>query len=51
MSMLETMIVILTVLALGVTYTIIFLQLKRDVEKMIEAEQEHCPSSEDESEE
>lgn len=51
MSMLEAMTVIFIVLALGVTYTILYLQLKRDVEKMMQAEQEYCPSSEDESEE
>lgn len=51
MSMLEAMIAIVIVLALGVTYTILYFQLKRDVQEMMQAEQEYCPSSEDESEE
>ena len=51
MSILEIIIVIVVVLALGATYTMLYLQLNRDVQKMMQAEQEYCPSSEDESEE
>ena len=52
MSLLETIITISAVLALGILYTILWFQLEKDVQNMIDAEEEYCPTAiDDESEE
>lgn len=51
MSLVEGIIVILSVLACGIGYTILFMHFYNDVKKEMLAKQEQCQSAEDESEE
>jgi hypothetical protein len=52
LSLTEIIITISAVLGLGITYTWIYYQiLYKEMKQMMQAEQEYCPSSEDESEE
>lgn len=51
LSLVEVLITISTVLGLGLTCAYIYYQLVKETKRMMEADKEQCPSSEDESEE
>lgn len=50
MSIVELIIVILSVLALAGTFTMIYMDLCKEAERLAETEKEYCPSSEEDNE-
>ena len=48
MTIVESMVVIGCILALGIVYTVLYINLYKEAMKQTEAEKEYCPSSEDE---
>ena len=50
MTMMESIIVIVAVIVIGICYTWFFFDMKKEVEKRL-AEMEYCPSQEDEESE
>ena len=47
MSIVESIIVIVSVLTLGIVYTAIYVKTYNEAMKQSQAEKEYCPSSED----
>ena len=50
MTIVESIIVIVSVLTLGITYTALYMHLYKEATKVLEAEKEYCPSSEEDNE-
>jgi hypothetical protein len=50
MTIVESIIVIVTVLALAVTYTVIYMDIYKEAIRLTETEKEYCPSSEEDDE-
>ena len=50
MTIVESIIVIVSVLALSITYTVIYMNLYKEAMKVTETEKEYCPSSEEDNE-
>jgi hypothetical protein len=50
MTIVESIIVIVTVLALAVTYTVIYMDMYKEAIRLTETEKECCPSSEEDNE-
>lgn len=50
MTIVESIIVIVTVLALAVTYTVIYIDMYKEAIRLIETEKEYCPTSEEDNE-
>ena len=48
MTIVESIIVIVSVLALAIGYTVLYVKLYKEAMKQTEVEKEYCPSSEDE---
>ena len=48
MTIVESMIVIGSILTLGIVYTVLYINLYKEAMKQTEVEKEYCPSSEDE---
>ena len=50
MTIVEAIIVIVTVLALAVTYTVIYIDMYKEAIRLTKTEKEYCPSSEEDDE-
>jgi hypothetical protein len=50
MTIVESIIVIVTVLALAVTYTVIYMDMYKEAIRLTETKKEYCPSSEEDDE-
>ena len=50
MTIIDSIVVIVCVLALAITYTALYMHLYKEATKILEAEKEYCPSSEEDNE-
>ena len=50
MTIVESIIVIVCILTLGIAYTALYIHLYNEATKVLEVEKEYCPSSEEDNE-
>ena len=50
MTIVESIIVIVCLLTLGITYTALYMHLYKEAMRVTETEKEYCPSSEEDNE-